>query len=66
MIWDKIRRFLLIWGCIVVGLVLASVIVYREELYAAISGSFTSMLSGYLYIALMVGLMIVLLRNIFR
>lgn len=66
MIWEKIRRFLLIWACILVGLVLISVVVYWKDLSAAISGSFSATLSSYLSIALIIGVFVLLIRGIFR
>ena len=66
MIWNKIRRFLLVWILIAAGLVLASVIVYWNDLSAAISGSFQATMGSYLTIAMMIGLIVLLLRGLFR
>lgn len=56
-IWDKIRRFLLIWVGILVILLVAAVIVYWSDLKAAVVGSVTGTLGSLLTVGvILVGL----------
>lgn len=65
-IWDKLRRFLLIWIGILVILLAAAVIVYWSDLKAAVVGSVTGTLSSLLTVGVVIVVLWLLLRALFR
>ena len=65
-IWFKIRRFLLLWAAVFIVLLVAAVIVYREELAALISGSLSSLFGTIVSFGLIIVVLIWLLRAFFR
>lgn len=65
-VWTKVLRFLLVWLCIGVILVIAAVVVYRDALAAAISGSITQTIGSVATLAFTIAIVFVLLRGLFR
>ena len=64
-IWRKVRRFLILWLCIFVLLVIAAVAVYSGELAAALSGSFAALLSTIITCVIVLAVVVWMIRALF-
>lgn len=65
-LWEKIRRYLVIWGLILLFLVVAAVVVYWKEIGKVMSAEVSALFSGIMTVGLILGGIIYLLRLVFR
>lgn len=65
-LWEKIRRYLVIWGLILLFLVVAAVAVYWKEIGNVMSAEASALFSGIMTVGLILGGIIYLLRLVFR
>lgn len=65
-IWDRIVRYLILWGILLAILVVVSVIRHWDALAAIVSSAFSSYLSMILAIAVFVGLLVWAFRLLLR
>ncbi len=64
-VFDRLRRYLLIWALILIVLIILTFVVYSESFIALFSNSVTSLISGLLTFMIMFGAVWYLLRSIF-
>lgn len=65
-IWNRIVRYLILWGILLIILVVISVVRYWDALTAIVSSAFSSYLSMILAIAVLVGLLFWAFRLLLR
>ncbi|MBR0281327.1 MAG: hypothetical protein IJQ81_07010 [Oscillibacter sp.] len=61
-LWDKFRRFLLFWLVVFVILILLSMIIYHDQIFTALSNSFSGLVSSLTSIAISVFVLLLLFR----
>lgn len=65
-VWNRIVRYLILWGALFVLLCIISVIRYWDELVAVVSGTFMGYLQAVLYLGLLIGIFVWGFRMLFR
>ena len=65
-VWNRIVRYLILWGALFVLLCIISVIRYWDELVAVVSGTFMGYLQAVLYLGLLIGIFVWGFRLLFR
>lgn len=65
-VWNRVVRYLILWGALFVLLCIISVIRYWDELVAVVSGTFMGYLQTVLYLGLLIGIFVWGFRMLFR
>lgn len=63
MIWEHVRRYVIFWAIVAVLLVIATFVVYGEEIVTAITYSATSTVESIITVVVIVGIIVMMVRG---
>lgn len=65
-LWDKLRRYLILWAVILILLCLTALFKYWDEIAAVLGSGLESAISGIVTLVIVVGILIYMIRGFFR
>lgn len=65
-IYDKIRKYIILWIVLIVILLVASIAVYGGEIVTAVRSSFMTAVGSIIECGIIIGVLIFLFRSLFR
>lgn len=61
-VWNKIKRFLIFWGSILLLLTIVSIIMYSDYIFAAVAETFSAIIATIIIVIVLIAV----IRNILR